>query len=216
MSLPRLRAMLVRFSSRTSPTAPTLWHVGKPVRATRFWGQIVATSPIITTVHSAAATAAVVSTEVVAAGTGTVDWIVVIPAGKITMSPHVVTPTVIQPSRSTPTVGTPIPIIKIATTAATVANSGLVHNGIMPTRTGPEMTARHHHAPCMRVIVSSVIRPSHCFRHTRTVGTSVPRNNAATSVSTNYHRLSVVLRQPAAPSVATMAKATSARKITGE
>ena len=68
----------------------------------------------------------------------------------------------------------------------------------------------------MRVIVSAVIRPSHCCRHTRTVGTGVPRNNAATSVATNYRRLSVVIRQPAVPAVATMAKATSARKITGE
>ena len=74
-----------------------------------------------------------VATEVVA----TVDWTVVIPAGKITMSPHVVTPTVIRPSRSTPTVGTPIPTNKIATTTATVAASGRVHDGIIPTRTGP-------------------------------------------------------------------------------
>ena len=31
MSLPRLRAMLVSFSSRTSPTVPTLWHVSLDV-----------------------------------------------------------------------------------------------------------------------------------------------------------------------------------------
>ena len=155
------------------------------------------------------------------------------------LSPHVVTSTVIRPSCSTHTVGTPIPITKIATatTAAVgptdtvagaaviisagnithaVAANGRIHNEIVPTRTGPEMTARHHHALSMLVIVSAVIRPSHGFRHTRTVGTSVPRNNAATSVSTNHRRLSAVIRQPPAPSVATTAKATVAPKITGE
>ena len=87
MSLPRLRAMLVSFSSRTSPTAPTLLHVDRPGSAARFWGQSFATFPIISTVHSAAATAAAVSTEVIAAGTVTVDGTAVIPAGKITPPP---------------------------------------------------------------------------------------------------------------------------------
>ena len=167
--------------------------------ATKGWAgarTLVATAPTISTVHSAAATATAGSTEDAAAGTDTVDWAFVFPAGKITISLHVVIPTVIQLSRSPPTGGIPIPIIKIATTAATVAGSSRIHNGSMPTRTVPETTACHHHAPCMRVIVSAAIRPSHC--------------------STNYRWRSVVLRQPAAPSFATRAKATPARKITGE
>ena len=148
------------------------------------------------------------------------------------LSPHAVTSTVIRPSCSTPTVGVPNPMTKIATvataavgptdvgagaavivsagniphatTAATVAANGRVHDGIGPTRAGPETTARHRRAWSLHVN-STGTRPSVGIRHRPTVETGIPRNSAATASADGTHG-----------AIATLAKATAVPRVTEE
>ena len=148
------------------------------------------------------------------------------------LSPHVVTSTVIRPSCSTPTVVTPTTMTKIATVAtaavgltdigvgsgiivsawtiphtanaATVAANGRVHDGIIPTRAGPETTADHRHALSLHVNSTS-IRPSCGIRHLPSVETGIPRNNAATAAADSTHA-----------SIVTLAKATAVPRVTEE
>ena len=87
------------------------------------------------------------------------------------------------------------------TTSATGATYGRVNNHVVATRPRPDMTTRHRHALSTHVVTSTVI-----------VSAAIPPFHC----STNYRWLPVFRRQPAAPSFATRAKATPARKITGE
>ena len=149
------------------------------------------------------------------------------------LSPHVVTSTIIRPSCSTPAVVTRTPRTKIATvataavgltnvgggaavivsactiphaaTAATVAANGRVHDGIIPTRAGPETTAHHRHALSLHVNSTS-IRPSFGIRHLPSVETGIPRNNAAATAAADSTHASIV----------TLAKATAVPRVTEE
>ena len=126
-----------------------------------------------------------------------------------------------------------------ATTSATGPTDGRVNNHVVATRPWPDMTTRHRHALSTHVVTSTVTRPS-CSTPTAGTPILVTKNaTAATAAvgptgvgavvavivsaaippfhcSTNYRWLPVFRRQPAAPSFATRAKATPARKITGE